>query len=125
MPRQHLHACWCAREEELLPVVVHVNEDIICFLFFLCADCCFVCGCPLYRSLSHRNGGGRGKKIQKEKLALTSLSTKIYLKRAGREHTHTHTRKEEEEEFKKLKKKLKTKKTKRRRKNGERKIRGR
>lgn len=69
--------------------------------------------------------GGRGKKIQKEKLALTSLSTKIYLKRAGREHTHTHTRKEEEEEFKKLKKKLKTKKTKRRRKNGERKIRGR
>jgi hypothetical protein len=68
-------------------------------------------------------GGGRGKKIQKEKLALTSLSTKIYLKRAGREHTHTHThtRKEEEEELKKLK----TKKTKRRRKNGERKIRGR
>jgi seryl-tRNA(Sec) selenium transferase len=86
-----------------------------------------VSGCPFYRSLSHRNGGGRGKKIQKEKLALTSLSTKIYLKRAGREHTHTHThtRKEEEEEFKKLKKKLKKKKTKRRRKNGERKIRGR
>ena len=49
------------------------------------------------------------KKIQKEKLALTSLSTKIYLKRAGREHTHTHThthtraRKEEEEEVKEVK----------------------
>jgi len=53
-------------------------------------------------------GAEEEKKIQKEKLALTSLSTKIYLKRAGREHTHTHThtRKEEEEEFKKLKKKL-------------------
>ena len=115
MPRQHLHACWCAREEEVLPVVVHVNEDIICFLFFLC--CLFVC---LFLSLSFslqqsNPNGGEEKKIQKQRKVGTHHIPlqKIYLKRAGREHTHTHTRKEEEEEFKKLKKKLKKKKKKR------------
>ena len=124
MPRQHLHACWCAREEEVLPVVVHVNEDIICFLFFLC--CLFVC---LFLSLSfslqqsNPNGGEEKKNSKTKKSWHSSHPSSKNLLEARRQRTHTHTH--AHAHAKKKLKKLKKKKTKRRRKNGERKIRGR
>ena len=64
MPRQHLHACWCAREEELLPVVVHVNEDISVFSFF----CVLIVVCVwLSRSLSTPKWAGEEEKKFKKK----------------------------------------------------------
>ena len=81
MPRQHLHACWCAREEELL-AVVHVNEDISVFFFVLIVV--FVSPfLDLSLSLSPHAGmvvdRWRKKKFKnKEKLALiTSLLKKF------------------------------------------------
>ncbi len=109
MPRQHLHACWCAREEEVLPVVVHVNEDISVFSFFCVLI--VVCVWLSYRSLSTPKWAEdwKRKKNSKRKVGThIPLNKNLLEARRQRTHTHTHTHTHTRKEAKKKKKNLRS-----------------